>query len=88
MTYQFLNQFLTGEELTMIDDRLIPTPVNIPSLSKSNPKGSGKLKEFFPVFVFSRENKTVDVTRDFILKCKINCVVVPVSDLSRFRKYK
>jgi hypothetical protein len=83
-TYQFFNQFYSGEEVFWASDRFIPTPVILPTFSKLNRKNSDFLKWNFPVFHFFQKEKRNFTAGEFAEAQKISLVVVPKADSSLF----
>jgi hypothetical protein len=87
MTLQFLNQFLTGEEIAQLDDRFLPTPVSVPTLRAQNQENSKGIRQLIPICNFVESHSTTDSTGDFLQKFGIKLVVVKDYDLNRFRPY-
>jgi len=85
MTLQFLNQFLTGEEIAQIDDRFVPTPVSLPVLGNQNKENSKAIRKLIPVCNFAGKQTQDDISRSFIEKYGVKIVVVQDADLERFR---
>ena len=55
MTLQFLNQFLTGEEIAQVDDRFLPTPVSLPVLGNQNKENSKAIRQLIPICNFAEQ---------------------------------
>ena len=88
MTLQFMNQFMKGEEISLANDRFVPTPVSIPVLGSKNPENSRPIRDLVAICVDTdRRTPTPDPTRAFIENHRIKAVVVNSYDEAEFSRY-
>lgn len=87
MTFQFLNQFLTGEEIAQTNDRFLPTPISTPKLGKQNVENSKGIEALIPICNFVKQPLMADTTEAFLKTFSIKMVVVPDYDFQRFQPY-